>query len=189
MPFQVSKKNLFLYGHTDLYKHMNNPIGCYKCFYQKKKKKRFWLGNLVISHHSLILLELWKSQCVWQNNFLSPRLWVTAWLFLFDSSRLWTLIWLLLMYHLRWVGKVLVRGCLADKCASQAMKFWTKAWFEYGMCRYYEMFLFFFSTASVFWWSTTTLRWLLCTIPLDSAVCYEKILDPLYCFHNQHLVN
>lgn len=161
------------------------------CLNTKKKMREFGYQPLFIN----TAWTLWKSrQCIWHDHFLSPCSWVTAWpfLFLLDSSRLWTRIWLHLMYHLRWVGKVLVRGCLAEECTGQAMTFWTKAWFEYGTCmyRYFEMFLFFFvSTASAYWWSTTTLRWLLCTIPLDSAVCYEKILVLLYCFHNQHLVN
>ena len=128
---------------------MNNPIGYYKCHHKAlpqntTKMREFGYQPSVIN----TAWTLWKSrQRVWHDHFLSPCSWVTAWpfLFLLDSSRLCTRIWLHFMYHLRWVGKVLVRGCLVEECASQAMTFWTKAWFEYGTCmyRYFEMFGFF----------------------------------------------
>lgn len=115
------------------------------CLNTKKKMREFGYQPLFIN----TAWTLWKSrQCIWHDHFLSPCSWVTQgpFLFLLDSSRLWTRIWLHLMYHLRWVGKVLVRGCLAEECTGQAMTFWTKAWFEYGTCmyRYFEMFFFFF---------------------------------------------
>lgn len=76
-----------------------------------------------------------------------------------------------------------VADCNVEITDSQAAKLRKKACLEYEtcMCKYLEKV--FVSTASVIWWTTATLRRLLCTICYCGSqcftVCYEKRTDAI----------